>query len=104
MSASRKQRGCVMYRRCPVNKAGDCLEEEQGTKAAQNKVAAEYNVLNLKLGREGTGCGKKKRQRNLNTLGRENVYIARSFTETEKFILSQGRNLVHLNAHWAIWM
>lgn len=59
MSARRKQRGCVMYRRCPVNKTGDRLEEDQGTKAAQNKAAAEHNMLNLKLSREGTGCEKK---------------------------------------------
>ena len=66
MSASRKQRGCVMYRRSPVNKAGDCLEEEQGTtKAVQSKVATEHNVLNLKLSREGTGCGKKKNTKKL---------------------------------------
>jgi len=55
-----------MYRRSPVNKAGDCLEEEQGTtKAVQSKVATEHNVLNLKLSREGTGCGKKKNTKKL---------------------------------------
>lgn len=59
VSARRKQRGCVMYRRCPVNKAGDRLEEDQGTKAAQNKAAAEHDMLNLKLSREGTGCETK---------------------------------------------
>lgn len=60
MPVSRKQRGCAAYRRCPINKARDCLEEEQGTtKAPQNKVAAEHKVLNLKVNREWTGREKK---------------------------------------------